>query len=281
MLPIRSTTLEECPLPKTLSSARGQKGIALLPFIPAGYPDLETTARTLVAVAAAGADAIEVGFPFSDPIADGPTIQEAHHVALRNGAKIRGILDAIAAVRGGVVTPDGRRVPLVSMVSYSLMYRHGPDKFVADLKAAGFDGLILPDLPAVEAEAVVKLVQAGGLETVLLVSPTTPAGRREKILSLCNGFVYYLAVSGITGARDHLPADLGENVEGLKAMTDLPVCVGFGVSQADHLSQLQGIADGAIVGSALVRRMAESISAGPTAIANAAAAFCRELRGSD
>ena len=264
-----------------LKSAREAKALALLPFIPAGYPDLETTALTLQAVAAAGADAIEVGFPFSDPVADGPTVQEAYHTALQKGLKIRQVLDAVKGCRDQILTPDGRRVPLVSMVSYSLMYRHGPDKFVADLKAAGFDGLILPDLPAVEAEAVVKLVQAGGLETVLLVSPTTPAGRREKIVSLCNGFVYYLAVSGITGARDHLPADLGENVEGLKAMTDLPVCVGFGVSRTDHLSQLQGVADGAIVGSALVRRMAESISAGPTAIANAAAAFCRELRGSD
>lgn len=269
------------PLRAALTSAKCNKGLALLPFIPAGYPDLETTARTLVAVAAAGADAIEVGFPFSDPVADGPTIQEAFHVALQNGAKIRSILDAIAAVRSEIVSPDGRRVPLVSMVSYSLMYRHGREKFVADLNAAGFDGMILPDLPAVEAEAVVKLVQAGGLETVLLVSPTTPAGRRGKIVSLCNGFVYYLAVSGITGARDRLPADLAENVRGLKAMTDLPICVGFGVSRPDHLSQLAGVADGAIVGSALVRRIAESISAGPAAIANAAAAFCRELRGAD
>ena len=260
-----------------LTVARDTKALALLPFIPAGYPDLETTALTLRAVAAAGADVIEVGFPFSDPVADGPTIQAAFHEALQKGLKIRQVLDAVKDCRDMIVTPAGRRVPLVSMVSYSLMYRYGADRFVRDLKAAGFDGLILPDLPPPEAQRVVGTVRDGGLDTVLLVSPTTPPARRETVVALCSGFVYYLAVSGITGARDSLPDDLARNVADLKNRTDVPVCVGFGVSRAEHLRQLTGVADGAIVGSALVKRMAGA-TGGPRAVADEAAAFCRELR---
>ena len=265
------------PLRAAITSAKREKGLALLPFIPAGYPDLEATARTLVAVAAAGADAIEVGFPFSDPVADGPTVQEAYHAALQKGLKIRQVLDAARGCRDQILAPDGRRVPLVSMVSYSVMYRYGPARFAADLKAAGFDGLILPDLPPPEAHRVAATVRDAGLDTVLLVSPTTPPGRRDTIVELCSGFVYYLAVSGITGARDVLPDDLARNVQDLKGRTDLPVCVGFGISRPEHLRQLTGVADGAIVGSALVRRMTVALPQG-AAVADAAAMLCRELR---
>ena len=242
-----------------------------MPFIPAGYPDLATTEAALPAMEAAGANLIEVGFPFSDPIADGPTIQESFTVALSKKLKIADVFEAVAAARPRV------SIPLVSMVSYSIVFRVGVDRFVSLAKQAGFDGLILPDLPPPEAEAICRRVQDGGLDTILLVAPTTAPQRRAEIARLSSGFVYYLSVSGITGAREQLPADLPDHVRQLKSLTDRPVCVGFGISRADHVAQLRGIADGAIVGSALVKRMKNRLNDGPDALATETAALTREL----
>ena len=251
----------------------GDKGIALVPFLPAGYPSLDATAAALSAIAVPGvADVVEVGLPFSDPIADGPTIQVAFHEALQRGLRVADVLAAVASVR------EGLSAPLVSMVSYSVMFRYGAKRFVADLRSAGFSGLILPDLPPPEAQAVVETVWSGGLDTILLVAPTTPAARRERIVRLCSGFVYYLSVSGITGERDAVPADVADNVRAIRGMTDVPVCVGFGIGRRSHVASLAGVADGAIVGSALVKRMAAASDGGPQAVARASADFCRELR---
>ena len=250
---------------------RGQ--IALMPFIPAGYPDLATTEAALPAMEAAGANLIEVGFPFSDPIADGPTIQESFTVALAKKLKIADVFESVARARPRV------SIPLVPMVSYSIVFRYGVDRFVSLAKQAGFDGLILPDLPPPEAQAICGRVQAGGLDTILLVAPTTAPQRRAEIAALSSGFIYYLSVSGITGARDQLPADLAQNVRQLKGVTDRPVCVGFGISRPDHVAQLRGIADGAIVGSALVKRMKGRLNDGAPALADEAAALTRELLG--
>ena len=255
------------------AALRPRGRIALMPFIPVGYPDLATTEAALPALEAAGADLIEVGFPFSDPIADGPTIQESYTIALSKKLKIADVFEAVARARPTV------SVPLVSMVSYSIVFRYGVDRFVSLAKQAGFVGLILPDLPPPEAEGVCDRVQAGGLDTVLLVAPTTTPQRRAEIAALSSGFVYYLSVSGITGAREQLPADLAGNVRQLKGLTDRPVCVGFGISKAEHVAQLRGLADGAIVGSALVKRMKGRLNDGPTALAAEAAALTRELSG--
>lgn len=242
-----------------------------MPFIPAGYPDLQTTQALLPALEQAGASAIEIGIPFSDPIADGPIIQEAFVAALAKKLTVSDLFGAIREVRSKV------GIPLVAMVSYSIVFRYGLDRFVADAKAAGFDGLILPDLPPPEAQAVCGRVQAGGLDTILLVSPTTAPERRLEIARLCSGFIYYLSVSGITGERDKLPADLEENVRQLRQLSAVPVCVGFGISKPEHVRQLAPVADGAIIGSAFVRRMKQHETEGPAAIAQAAAAYCREL----
>ncbi len=139
--------------------------------------------------------------------------------------------------------------------------------------------MIIPDLPPPQAQETCRLVGQAGLDTVLLIAPTTAAQRRREIASLCTGFVYYLAVSGITGARDELPADLASNIRQLKGLTDRPVCVGFGISKPAHLAALAGIADGAIVGSAIVKRMTENASAGPQKIAEIIGHYCRELLG--
>ncbi len=199
--------------------------MALMPFIPAGYPNLETTQAILPALEAGGANLIEIGIPFSDPVADGPTIQAAFATALAKGLRVADIFKAIAAARAMV------SIPLVAMVSYSIVFRYGVDRFLNDAREAGFDGLIVPDLPPPEAQSVCGKVRAAGLDTVLLIAPTTASDRRKEIADLCSGFVYYLSVAGITGARDSLPADLKENVRRIKQISHVPVCVGFGVSR--------------------------------------------------
>ncbi len=256
---------------RALAAAKAAGRPALMPFIPAGYPDLASTAACIPALQKAGATLIEVGFPFSDPIADGPTIQAAFTEALAR--KLR-VADVFAAVRTARANAD---LPLVAMVSYSIVYRYGVERFFADAAAAGFDGIILPDLPPPEAEAVCAQAWRAGLDTCLLVAPSTPAKRRAVIARLSTGFVYYLSVAGVTGARDALPADLARNVSDLKGLTDRPVCVGFGLHTPQQVSALATMADGAIVGSAFVKRMTAAAPAGPAAVAAAAAGYCREL----
>jgi len=242
-----------------------------MPFVPAGYPDLATTQAVLPALERAGADIIEIGIPFSDPIADGPVIQEAFADALAKKLKLSDVFTSIAAVRGEVT------IPLVAMVSFSVVYRFGLGRFLAQAKSAGFDGLILPDLPPPEAQAVCGQVRAAGLDTILLVAPTTARERRAEIASLCSGFVYYLSVAGTTGERDKLPAGLEESVQDLRSLSTVPVCVGFGISKPEHLAQLAPVSDGAIVGSAVVRRMKQHLTEGPAAIAESVADYCRDL----
>lgn len=257
---------------QTFQSLRAKRQIALMPFVPAGYPDLETTTACILALQAAGASLIEVGFPFSDPIADGPTIQEAFTYALGRGVRIAQVIEKVKSIRDRVTTP------LVAMLSYSIVYRYSLERFVRELRDAGFAGLILPDLPPPEAQNVCDEIRAGGLDTVLMIAPTTSRERRLEIARLCSGFVYYLSVAGITGERDQLPADLAANVRELKSNTDVPVCIGFGIHRAAQVAQLRGIADGAIVGTAFVRRMREHVNDGADAIASVLGRYCRELR---
>ena len=269
---------QQTPTPKsrrtiqqTFDTLRAEGRIGLVPFVPAGYPDLPTTAATLLALERGGASVIEVGIPFSDPIADGPVIQEAFTVALANKLKVEQVFETVEAVRANL------SVPLVAMVSYSIVFRYGVPRFVAAAKQSGFDGLILPDLPPPEAQRVCDTVRAGGLETTLLVAPTTTPERRREIAQLSSGFIYYLSVSGITGERDRLPVDLAQNVRQLRDLSERPVCVGFGISQQAHVAQLQGIADGAIVGSGYVKRMKPRLSEGPQALAGVAEDYTRQL----
>jgi len=266
-----TTTTARVLIGQTFARLREKKQIALMPFVPAGYPDLQTTGAVLPEIERAGASIIEVGIPFSDPIADGPVIQEAFAKALGKKIKLKAIFETIGAARSSV------SIPLVAMVSYSIVYRHGLERFVSEAKEVGFDGLILPDLPPPEAQAVAGKVQKGGLETILLVAPTTSPQRRKEIAELCSGFVYYLSVTGITGERDKLPEDLEVNVRQLKSVSGRPVCVGFGIAKSHHVKQLAGVADGAIVGSAVVRRMKELENQGAQAIAKGVGEYCREL----
>lgn len=251
-----------------------QKGeIALMPFIPAGYPDLQTTAELLPALERGGANAIEIGIPFSDPIADGPIIQDAFTQALANKITVADVFKTVKEARKNV------SIPLAAMVSYSIVFRYGNERFFNDAKEAGFNGLIIPDLPPPEIQEVAPMIREKGLDSILLVSPSSTHTRREQITQLCSGFVYYLSVAGTTGERDQLPSDLQTNIRDLKQITPLPVCVGFGVSKKQHVQQLKGLADGAILGSAVVRKINEAIPHGRAQIIKAAEDFCRELSG--
>jgi len=261
-------------LKEVFEGLRARKRVGVFPFIPAGYPDLNATRELLAALERGGASAIEVGIPFSDPIADGPVVQEAFTAALSRGLKLKDILRTVREARAGV------SIPLMSMVSYSIVFRYGAEKYFADAKEAGFDGLILPDLPPPEAEAICEKVRKAGLDTILLVAPTTSRERRKEIARLCSGFIYYLSVSGITGERQKLPEDLADQLRQLKQMSDSPVCVGFGISRREHVAQLSGLADGAIVGSAVVRRMKEHAAEGAGKIAAAVESYVREIVGS-
>lgn len=228
---------------------RAAKRKALMPFLTAGDPDLGFTAEVIRELAARGAHLCEVGIPYSDPIADGPVIQASYQRALEKKVKLAEILKTIADVAPAI------KMPLLTMVSFAIVYRHGTAKYVADAKAAGVAGLIVPDLPVEEANALAKECQAADISLVQLVTPTTPRERAVKIAESSTGFLYYVSVTGITGERRDLPPELVENVTWLRGRTQLPICIGFGISEAKHVKQLAPVADGLIVGSALVRRI--------------------------
>jgi tryptophan synthase alpha chain len=224
-----------------------------MPFLSAGDPSIAATGRIIQELDSAGAHMIEVGFPFSDPIADGPVIQASYTRALDRGLKVEDVFACVERLKV--------RAALLGMASYTLIHRRGLKDFVQRAVKAGFAGMIVPDLPAEEAGEFVEVSREYGLTTVLLVTPTTQPERAEKIVRLCSGFVYCVSVAGITGERDRLPDQLLVQLRQLRQMTDLPLCVGFGVSKPEHVKLLRDVADGVIVGSALVRRLESATDA--------------------
>jgi tryptophan synthase alpha chain len=227
---------------------RQAKQRAFIPFVTAGDPSAIATTELVRDLDSLGCHLIEVGFPFSDPIADGPVVQASYTRALERGLKIDEVFACVESARP--VT-----APLVGMVSYTLVHRRGTAEFVARALKAGFSGVIVPDLPAEEAEPFAALCAERDFKNILLVTPTTPPGRAEKIVRLSSGFVYCVSVTGITGERDQLPDELLSQLRQLRRLTDLPLCVGFGVSRPEHVRMLRESADGVIVGSAIVRRL--------------------------
>ncbi|MCK4872601.1 MAG: tryptophan synthase subunit alpha [Phycisphaerales bacterium] len=222
---------------------------ALMPFLCAGHPSLGCLGDVLLAAEQAGASAVEIGFPFSDPIADGPVIAAAMHEALQLGATPDAIFETIRGIR------PRTQLGLVAMVSVSIVNRMGPQRFMDDARRAGFDGVIVPDIPIEEADAIRSLAARTGLTITLLVAPTTPDQRAAAIARGCTGFVYMVARTGITGERRDAP-EVAQGVERIRAATDLPVACGFGICTAEHVRAVTEHADAAIVGSALVRKLA-------------------------
>ncbi|MEX0643648.1 MAG: tryptophan synthase subunit alpha [Pirellulales bacterium] len=234
------------------ATLRRKKRKALMPFVTAGDPDLDFTAAVLREVIGRGCHLCEVGIPYSDPIADGPVIQASYTRALAHKIKLVDILQTL-----GEVAPE-LSAPLVTMVSYAIVYRHGLEQYVDDVCKRDIAGLIVPDLPVEESAALAKICQARELSLVQLVTPTTPRERAVRIAATSTGFLYYVSVAGITGERTVLPPELVDNVGWLRTQTELPICIGFGISQPEHVRLLAPVADGLIVGSAIVRRIAEA-----------------------
>ena len=232
---------------QTFEQLRADGRKALIPFIAAGDPDLETTTAAIQLLDQHGASIIELGIPYSDPIADGPVIQSAYTRALDGHVTLAKIFAAVKSISAEV------SAPLVTMVSYATVYRHGLAQYVDDAKAAGFAGAIVPDLLVEESAEMARICAEADFSLIQLVTPTTT---RERALSIANsstGFLYYVSIAGITGTRDALPDDLAENVAWLREQTSLPIAIGFGISRPEHATTLAPVADGIIVGSAIVR----------------------------
>jgi tryptophan synthase alpha subunit len=239
---------------QALASARAEGRVALIAYLPAGYPEPEATPGLVRALIEGGADAIELGVPFSDPLADGVSIQRASFRALKQGITPTRILALIRELReGGVV------IPLILMTYYNPILAYGQDGFLNDAATAGVDGLIAVDVPPEEAEPLSVGCHANGLDYIPLLAPTSTDDRVALAVRQASGFVYCVSVAGVTGARRELPLDLGAFLERVRRQTELPLAVGFGISRREHVEALLGQADAAIVGAAIV----DSIEAAP------------------
>jgi tryptophan synthase alpha chain len=241
------------------SRLRAEKRRALMPFVTAGDPDLATTALLIAELVSRGSHLVEVGIPYSDPVADGPVITASYHRALERGVKVAHIFQTLRTLRAEGSTRINE-TPFVSMVSYAIIHRIGTERYLKDAIASGIDGLIVPDLPVEEAAGLLQKATARGLKLIQLITPTTPRERAVQIARTTTGFVYYVTVAGITGERSALPSDLVQSVSWLRTQTDLPICIGFGISGPDQVRQLAPVADGLIVGSAIVRRLADAVN---------------------
>jgi tryptophan synthase alpha chain len=246
---------------------------ALMPFVTAGDPDLEFTADVIRELIARGSSLCELGIPYSDPIADGPVIQASYTRTLDRKIKLAEILEML-----GRLTPQ-LAAPLVTMVSYAIVYRRGLAQYVALAKASGVAGLIVPDLPVEEAGPLSEICRREDVSLIQLITPTTPEARALRIAERTTGFIYYVSVTGITGERAELPPQLVEHVARLRQQTPLPVCIGFGISRPEHVRMLAPVADGLIVGSAIVRRIAEAASRPREQVLREIGDFVAELLG--
>ncbi|MGF1599935.1 MAG: tryptophan synthase subunit alpha [Acidimicrobiales bacterium] len=251
------------PLEAHLRARRAEGRKLLLPYVTGGYPAGEWP-RLIEGFAAAGADAIEVGIPFSDPVMDGPTIQEASTLALAAGSNPLVVMDEVAKIDAGI--------PLIAMTYYNICFRMGHRRFANSLRQAGFSAAILPDLPLEEVEPWARAADQEGIETVLLAAPTAPDERLPRIAERARGFVYGVGLVGITGERAELAASAVEMARRLKAITDKPVIIGIGVSTPEQAAEVAEVADGVVVASAIIRRMLEG------GTVDDAVAFVAELR---
>ena len=246
---------------------RAEGRCALMPFLTAGDPNLATTRAALLALQEAGADLVELGIPYSDPLADGPVIQAAAGRALAAGTTLAGVLELLSSLKGEL------ELPVVLFTYSNPILNCGMESFCQQAAAAGAAGLLVPDLPLEEAERLSPIAAAAGLDLVLLVAPTTPPQRMARIVAASRGFTYLVSVTGVTGERSQMETRVAGLVQQIKALGSTPVAVGFGISGVEQAVQVRDWgADGAIVGSALVKRMA---LAEPVA---AAQQFCSELR---
>lgn len=255
---------------RRFDALREQGELGLVAYVTAGDPTLEASERIVLAMAEAGAEVIELGVPFSDPIADGPTIQRASDRALRSGTTLVGVIELVRKLRART------DVPLVLFSYFNPILQMGLEKFAAAASAAGADGVLVTDLTPEEAGEYLSIVRGHGLDTIFLVAPTSTEARLKRIAESSSGFLYLISRAGVTGAKDTLPEDLPALVRRVRAATRLPLAVGFGISQPGHVAVLGGLADAAVVGSALVAEIERADSA--ESAAAAVAARVRQLK---
>ncbi len=259
-------------LASTFEQLRAGRSPGLVTYVTAGDPDLARSRSVLLALSRAGADVIEIGVPFSDPIADGPVIQRASERALAAGSHLNAALDLVASVRREMATP------LVLFTYVNPVLRLGIDQFVERAAAAGVDGVLLLDLPIEEAEPVRRALDAHRIDQIFLVSPTTTDDRLKEAARLGRGFLYAISRLGVTGTRDAVATTAKPLVDRIKAATNMPVALGFGVSRPEHVAEIVGFADAAVVGSAIVQQIATAAEQGGDPAA-AVETFVRWLKG--
>lgn len=243
---------------------------ALIPFITAGDPDLDTTKRLVIEMEKAGADIIELGVPFSDPIADGPAIQKASYRSLNAGTTLKKIIGIVKELRSTT------EIPLILMTYYNPLFKYGISEFVKDAIDAGVDGIIVPDLPPEEGEGIIEEGKRHGLNTIFLLAPTSTKERIKIVASVSTGFIYYVSLTGVTGARVSLPETVEAAVNKIRKATDKPIAVGFGISTPEQAKRIAAFADGVIVGSAIVNIIEKNI--GKPDLIETVSGFVKDLK---
>lgn len=271
--PARSTVTRS-RIGATFERLRDRGSLTLVGWQTIGYPTLGATERLVPALYEGGFDLFELGVPFSDPMADGATIQRSSQVALDNGTAPRHCFDAIRTLRR-----EGCAFPLLFMAYYNSVLSMGPERFAGEAAEAGLDGLTVPDLPPEESDELLRPLEQAGIDLIFLVAPTSTEERLKTVAARASGFVYCVSLTGVTGARDHLPEELPDYLRRVRSVTDLPLAVGFGISRPEHVAALRGKADGAIVGSRIIDVMERTPPDEHSIALRAYAASLREAAG--
>jgi tryptophan synthase alpha chain len=259
---------------ETFARLKREGRTALMPYLTVGFPDVATTLAGVPALIRGGADLIELGMAFSDPLADGVTVQRANQRALAGGVHTDTVLDVTRQLRA-----QGVEAPLIAMGYFNPIMQYGVERFVAEGAAAGLDGLIIPDLPPEESDEVVAICRQHGRDLIMLLAPTSPDTRIADVARRATGFIYCISLTGITGRRDSLQTGLADYLARIRRQTDLPLAVGFGISRPEHVAQVGQVAEGAIVGSALINCLEAVVDRPLAERAAALEAFVRDLRG--
>lgn len=255
---------------ETFAKLKREGRTAFIPYVTIGFPELGVTEQLVPALVEAGADLVELGVPFSDPIGEGPTIQRASFQALSNGVTLKYCFETARAIRAKT------DVPLIFMGYYNSIFSYGVDRYVKDAAAAGIDGLILLDLPLEEAEEVLEPCRKAGIDLILLVAPTSTDERIKQIARIATGFIYCISLTGVTGARATMSQDLPELIARIRSYTKTPITIGFGISRPEHFATVSKLGDAGAVGSALIDVIEK---APPAERIEAASKFVREIKG--
>ena len=246
--------MSEGRIAKRFAALKAEDRSAFVTFVSAGDPDLDTSAKLIAGMPKAGADILEIGMPFSDPMADGPAIQLGSQRALAAGMTLKGVLSMVRDFR-----KNDDDTPIVLMGYFNPIYSYGVDQFVVDAKEAGVDGFIIVDLPPEEEKEFAVPAQMAGLDFIYLTTPTADDARLEKIVSRGSGFIYYVSITGVTGTASAVTSDVDAAVKRIRNATDLPVAIGFGINTPDQAKTMAAISDAAVVGSAIVKQIAENL----------------------